>query len=189
MNPSAVSNDQHSRVNNAFEARAANLPVNGRAFDPHEQRGGLGEEDLRRLGEGAAVFPGGSWYAVNGWLTWALGTLSPSVPGAARAAFDEFLRNTLAAHASAYPRHWNGTISVDDVCHAFYSPTPATCGIGVKTTIAGQIMHQPAWSLFDAIALAGVTSTAAGYRIEPRLPLPAFSLAPRPGNCVGFSVR
>jgi hypothetical protein len=128
------------------------------------------------LGAGAAVFPGGSWYAVDGWLTWALGTLGDRVPGARRAAFDEFLRNTLAAHATAYPRHWDGTISVDDVCHAFYSPTPATCGIGLMG-YAGQIMHQPAWSLFDAIALAGVTPTSAGYRIVPHLPMRSFSLA------------
>jgi cellobiose phosphorylase len=27
------------------------------------------------IGANAAVFPGGSWYAINGWLTWALGTI------------------------------------------------------------------------------------------------------------------
>ncbi len=128
------------------------------------------------LGAGAAVFPGGSWYAVNGWLTWALATLGNRVPGARSDAFDEFLRNTLTARARTYPGHWDGTISVDDVCHAFYSPTPAVCGIGL-TSYAGQIMHQPAWSLFDAIALAGVTPTAAGYQIAPHLPLRSFSLA------------
>ena len=37
-------------------------------------------------------------------------------------------------------------------------------------------MHQPAWALFDAIALAGVEPTAKGYTIDPRLPLRRFSL-------------
>jgi hypothetical protein len=37
-------------------------------------------------------------------------------------------------------------------------------------------MHQPAWSLFDAIKLAGVEPTAGGYTIDPRLPMPDFEL-------------
>ena len=45
-------------------------------------------------------------------------------------AFSELQRNTLTAHAVAYPAHWDGIISVHDVCHAFYSPTPAACGAG-----------------------------------------------------------
>jgi hypothetical protein len=129
------------------------------------------------IGAGAAVFPGGSWYAVNGWLTWALGTLGGVVPHARDYAFSELLRNTLAAHAAAYPGHWDGITSVDDVCYAFYSPTPAKCGAGLTSAYAGQIMHQPAWSLFDAIRLAGVTPTASGYEIRPELPMRSFSLA------------
>jgi hypothetical protein len=123
------------------------------------------------IGGNNAVFVGGSWYAVNGWLVWALGRL-----GATDAAFDEFERNTLAAHAAAYPRHWNGITSVDDVCHSFYSPQPNRCGIGLTTGYAGQIAHQPAWSLFDAIKLAGVEPTARGYTIRPSLPMRSFSL-------------
>jgi hypothetical protein len=128
------------------------------------------------LRAGAAVFPGGSWYAVNGWLTWALGTLGAQVPHAREYAFSELERNTLAAHATAYPSHWDGTISVDDVCHAFYSPSPASCGAGLTTSYEGQIMHQPTWSLFDAIRLAGIEPTAAGFRIAPELPFKVFSL-------------
>ena len=33
-------------------------------------------------------------------------------------AWDEYTRNTLAAHAHAFPDHWDGTISVDDACNA-----------------------------------------------------------------------
>jgi hypothetical protein len=37
-------------------------------------------------------------------------------------------------------------------------------------------MHQPAWSLFDAIRLAGIEPTRDGYRIDPELPMRRFSL-------------
>ena len=136
----------------------------------------------------AAVFPGGSWYAVDGWLTWALGSLGDSVPHARDYAFSELELGTLAAHARAYPSHWDGITSVDDACHAFYSPTPAACGAGLTTGYAGQVMHQPAWSLFDTIRLAGIEPTATGFRVEPRLPMRSFSLAlPRAG--VAYDAR
>ncbi len=154
-----------ARIGSAQSPAAADPEVSERTRPP------------KGLGSGAAVFPGGSWYAVNGWLTWALGSLGGRVPEARQDAFSELTRNTLTAHAEAYPRHWDGIISVDDVCHASYSPTPAQCGIGLKTAYDGQVMHQPAWSLFDAIRLAGVTPTADGYRIEPELPFRSFSLA------------
>ncbi len=129
------------------------------------------------IGVNAAVFPGGSWFALNGWLTWALGSLGGTVPDARQDAFSEFERNTLTAHAVAYPAHWDGILSVDDVCDAFYSPTPATCGAGLTTAYEGQVMHQPAWSLFDAIRLAGITPTATGLQVLPELPFHTFSLA------------
>ena len=137
---------------------------------------------------------GGAWYAVNGWLTWALGELDGVVPRARAYAFDEFLRNTLAAHATAYPRHWNGVISVDDVCSACYSRRPGALRHRLcDRPTHGQIMHQPAWTLFAAIKLAGIEPTAHGYRFDPRLPLRRFSLrlprvgiAVRPGSVRGY---
>lgn len=134
-------------------------------------------------GANAAVFPGGSWYSIDGWLTWALGTL-----GQRNYAFSELLRNTLTAHATAYPAHWDGITSVDDVCYAYYSPTPDMCGNGLSSTYEGQIMHQPAWSLFDAIRLAGVTPTENGYEIRPELPMRTFSLG-LPQVAVAYSPR
>jgi hypothetical protein len=127
-------------------------------------------------GDNNAVFVGGTWYAVNGWLTWALGELQGTVPHAARYAFDELRRNTLAAHATEYPRHWDGTISVDDACASFYSTESANCGLSISHDYRGQIMHQPAWSLYDVIKLAGIDPTAAGYEIDPHLPLHRFAV-------------
>jgi hypothetical protein len=128
------------------------------------------------VGDGHAAFPGGSWYALDGWLTWALGTLEHQVPNAVSYAFSEFTRNTLAAHAAAFPNSWDGVISVDDACDGWYATHPDRCGVGLTTAYDTQIMHQPAWGLYDAIMLAGVTPTQHGYTIEPHLPMTRFSL-------------
>jgi hypothetical protein len=90
-------------------------------------------------------------------------------------------------------------ISVDDECAAYYQSPPSGCGIGLATGSGvthgydTQIMHQPAYSLFDLLQLAGLQATASGYRIVPHLPmstfnirLPAVGLAQRPGLIRGY---
>ena len=134
------------------------------------------------IGDNNAVYVGGAWYAINGWLTWALGELDGVVPRARQYAFDEFERNTLTAHARAYPRAWNGVISVDDTCSAHYASDPSRCGVGLFSGWNTQVMHQPAWSLFAALKLAGLDPVRDGYRIDPHLPMDSFSLRlPRAG--------
>lgn len=131
---------------------------------------------------GSSEWPGGAWFAVNGWWTWALAELDGTVPNAAADSWDEFTRNTLAAHAAAFPDHWNGVITVDDECAAYYQSPNSGCGIGLATgagVIPGydtQIMHQPAYSLFDLLKLTGLDATAAGYRIVPHLPVGTFNV-------------
>ncbi len=128
------------------------------------------------IGDNNAVYVGGTWYALNGTLVWALTELDGTVPGAAADAFDEFLRNTLADHAAAYPTAWDGTISVDDVCWSFYSSKPGNCGSGLNSSYQGQVMHQPAWTLFDVVALTGIRPSATAYRIDPHWPASSFSV-------------
>jgi len=148
---------------------------------------------------GSTEWPGGSWFAVNGWWTWALAELDGAVPDAGVYAWDEFARNTLAAHATAFPDHWDGVISVDDECAAYYQSPNSGCGIGLATgegVIPGydtQIMHQPAYSLFDLLKLAGLDATGAGYRIVPHLPVSTFDVrfpdvgvAQQPGLIRGY---
>jgi hypothetical protein len=67
-------------------------------------------------------------------------------------------------------------ISVDDACWAHYSTDPGRCGIGIFDGWNTQIMHQPSWSLFAALKLAGLDPVRSGYRIEPHLPTSTFSL-------------
>jgi len=126
--------------------------------------------------QGADEWPGGVWFDPNGWLTWAYGTLQGVVPGAVEDAWSEYLRNTLANHATQFPDHWAGTISVDDVCYAYYSEHPANCGNGLSTSYDGEITEQPTWMVMDAIDLAGVTPVQGGYEITPHLPMTTFSL-------------
>jgi hypothetical protein len=153
---------------------------------------GAGEQSEPPINN-STEWPGGSWYAVNGWWTWALGQIGDSVPGATADAWDEFVRNTLATHATAFPKHWDGVITVDDVCNAYYTSTPEKCGIGLTTSYNGQIMHQPAYSLFDLLKLAGVESTGTGYSVVPHLPqrtfdirLPDVGVAQRDGLIRGY---
>jgi hypothetical protein len=119
---------------------------------------------------------GGSWYDINGWLTWALGSLDGEFPVARQLAWSEYLHNTLASHANAYPDSWDGTISSDDVCNGYYSPYPQLCGNSLSTQFGGQNTEQPTWMVMDAIRLAGITPTGAGFLITPHLPLTRFSL-------------
>ncbi len=159
-----------SRIGSAMSPAAADPEVT----EPRTATGPLGDAGPLL---GASQFPGGVWFDVNGWLTWALSRLDGVVPGARRYAWDEYTRNTLEAHSRAFPTHWNGTISVDDVCNGFYSPEPARCGIGGALNVwAGEITEQPTWMVMNAIRLAGVTANRSGYRIAPHYPFRRFSL-------------
>jgi hypothetical protein len=135
----------------------------------------------------SAVYVGNVWFALNGALVWGMAGVDLAF------AWDEFLRNTLARHATAFPDHWDGVISTDDVCHAWYADPPAGCSTGLTTGYFTQILHQPAWSLFDAIKLAGLVPTRRGYRIEPHvlsssysLRLPLAGVAREPGLMRGY---
>jgi hypothetical protein len=159
----------------------------GPALDPTEEGRlpdllGLALKDVPNAPlAGAAAYPGGVWFDPTGWLTWALGEQEGVVPDARALAWDEYTRNTLATHATVFPDHWNGTISIDDACNAWYSSDPSRCGIGIPSW-QGEITEQPTWMVMDAIRLAGVTPTQRGFRIDPHLPMDSFKLRfPRVG--------
>jgi hypothetical protein len=170
----------------------------GSALAPSASDPGVSQRNEPSV-NGSSEWPGGSWFAVNGWMTWALAELAGRVRHTAADAWSEFERNTLAAHAVAFPRHWDGVISVDDECAAYYQSPNSGCGIGLANgdgVVPGydtQIMHQPAYSLFDLLKLAGIDATARGYRIVPHLPMASFNLrfpdvglAQRPGVIRGY---
>jgi hypothetical protein len=152
----------------------------GTSLSPARDDPGVKETTtLPGTGEGNnnAVFPGGTWYEPDGWLTWAYATLDGEVPGARSLAFNEYLRTTLADHAAAYPTEWVGTTSIDDACWSFFSTNPGQCGgvLGI-TNYEGQNTEQPEWMVMGALTLAGVTPTETGYQLSPHFPFSTFSL-------------
>ena len=163
----------------------------GSAISPAARDPGVTDPPTSGAFDGASQYVGGVWFDVNGWLTWALTELDGVVPAAARDAWSEYTRNTLAAHAHAFPNHWDGTISVDDACNAFYAHQPDRCGIPLYNDYEGQITEQPTWMLMDAVHLAGVTATEHGFRITPHLDrlslrLPGVGVARAPGLLRGY---
>ena len=167
----------------------------GTAIGPARNDPGITEKTIIDASQdNNAVWPGGTWFDPDGWLTWAYASLDGRLAGARDLAFDEYVRTTLANHAAAYPEHWDGTTSVDDLCAGFFGKDPSRCG-GVlgETNYEGQITEQPTWMVMGAINLAGITPTRAGYRIAPHLPLdrftvrfPGVGLAGEPGLLRGY---
>ncbi|MDA8183482.1 MAG: hypothetical protein M0035_03500 [Actinomycetota bacterium] len=146
------------------------------------------------IGDNNAVWPGGTWFDPDGWLTWAYASLDGRFPRARELAFDQYVRTTLANHAEVFPENWDGITSVDDVCWSFYSSDPGRCGgvLGI-TSYEGQIAEQPCWMQLGALNLAGITPTGAGYDITPHFPFDTFDvrfplvgLAGRPGLLRGY---
>jgi hypothetical protein len=165
----------------------------GAALTPASADPDVSERSFPPAPDGASNFVDGAWYSPNGWMTWALTDLVGEVPNAARFAWSEFVRNTLTAHADAYPDAWDGVLSVDDVCAPFFYSKPQLCGNGLSTSYDTQIYHQDAWSLYDAAAIAGITPTAAGFVIHPAAPMKTLSvreysygLATSPGVIRGY---
>ena len=153
----------------------------GAAMAPCSCDPGVNEQNEPELNRSTA-FPGGAWFALDGQMTWALAQLEGTVPEAGAYAWDEFTRDTLATHATVFPDAWDGLITVDDECAAYYQETPSGCGIGLATGAGAvngydtQIMHQPAYSLFDLVKLAGVEATREGYEVVPHLPMSTFDI-------------
>ncbi|HZT67888.1 MAG TPA: hypothetical protein VFA11_19010 [Acidimicrobiales bacterium] len=119
-----------------------------------------------------------AWFALNGPMVMAYDHLDGAVPGANADAWNELLRNTLSALATAHPDHWDGVISADDVCDTWWNdPSTYRCGVPQGgQTFDTQILHQPAWSLYAAVDMAGVQPTATGYLIDPHVPLASYSM-------------
>jgi hypothetical protein len=149
----------------------------GTSLSPARDDPAVTEVTTPDIGGNNAVWPGGTWFDPDGWLTWAYASLGDSMPQARQLAFDEYERTTLANHAAVFPDHWDGITSVDDTCSSFYSSDPSQCGgaLGI-TTYEGQNTEQPTWMVMGAINLAGITPTGTGYRVDPQFPFADFSL-------------
>ena len=96
--------------------------------------------------DGSSQYVGGVWYDVNGWLTWALASLDGTVPHAAGYAWSEYTRNTLAAHARAFPHHWGERSRSTTPATPSTRAGPRTAGsVSTRTTTGRSPNNRPGW--------------------------------------------
>ncbi len=115
---------------------------------------------------------GGVWPAANAILTWGYGRLRP---GSAR---ESLFKNTLCAHAEAYPGVWFGTWSGPDSYNARYAENPGETFYHITPMADFPAMNANvhAAPLFAAVRLCGVEPMDDGFRIMPVLPDREWSL-------------
>jgi hypothetical protein len=104
---------------------------------------------------------GGIWAAISMTLVWAAAHVAPSL------AWDEWRRMTLAAHTSAYPAIWEGTLSGPDSYNAPESQRPGRTwgtpgmGFGMQAFPVSNL-NSHAHPLLAYLRLLGVTPMADG---------------------------
>ena len=109
---------------------------------------------------------GGIWFALNGPDIWALGPADPAL------AYREYVDNTRAAYAHAYPDNWFGVLSGPDSYNSFESAAAGQPSIPFYPV---QDSQSSLWELFDTTTEAGIQATADGYTIDPHWPFPGFT--------------
>jgi hypothetical protein len=128
---------------------------------------------------------GGVWPSINGTLVWALARVDSVM------AWDEWVKNSLAAHAEAYPEVWYGIWSGPDTYNSTLSRHPGQTvfderfiageppkdwfNMGVNwTDFPVMNMHPHAWPLYDIPKLLDVEFTPQGVEFTPSLPQPEY---------------
>jgi hypothetical protein len=118
---------------------------------------------------------GGIWPSINGTLVWALALVNGEM------AWDEWKKNTLAAHAEAYPDIWYGIWSGPDQLDSQLSSTPGQVTIellGTKyTEFPVMNMHRHAWPLYTIMKLIGAEFSTQGIDFKPALPKESYRLS------------
>jgi hypothetical protein len=116
---------------------------------------------------------GGVWPVASAWLTEAYATADPA------AGWDSLVRNTLFAHAQAFPQLWYGVWSGPD---SYYGPDADRPG-EADANLATALTDYPVFNLHSHVsvlralfALAGVHGTADGLTIAPLLPGETFAI-------------
>jgi hypothetical protein len=127
---------------------------------------------------------GGVWPSINGTLIWALALIDGT------AAWDEWKKNSLAAHAEAYPDIWYGIWSGPDSYNSVLSRYPGQT-MFAETPVPDQKrqpdwgvnwtdfpvmnMHPHAWPLYSAAKLLGTEFHEKGIRFQPTLPIAEYA--------------
>lgn len=109
---------------------------------------------------------GGVWSAINGLLTWAYALHD------ARLAWRSLEKQSLAAHARAYPHVWYGIWSGPDSYNAHYAERPGETYMHPATPMSEfPVMNSNAHAgpLLAVLKALGVEAGPSGVFIEPRL--------------------
>jgi hypothetical protein len=116
---------------------------------------------------------GGTWAAIDSWLTQAWALHDP------QKAWDFFLGTTLAARAEAYPDTWYSIWSGPDAYNAHHHPRPGET-FNLNATPMSEYpvmnMNRHAGPLFALIRLAGLQPDGEGLTIDPRVPFDEWRL-------------
>jgi hypothetical protein len=143
----------------------------------------LHAEQISQMGMPAGVLTnGGIWPSINGTLIWALALVDPAM------AWDEWKKNSLAAHAEAYPEVWYGIWSGPDSYNSTLSRYPGQTMFSSRsagdrpsfdfgfnwTDFPVMNMHPHAWPLYTAAKLIGLEFHETGLTLGPGLPLDEY---------------
>jgi hypothetical protein len=110
---------------------------------------------------------GGVWAAINGLLAWAYALHDPEL------AWRSLQKQSLAAHARAYPHVWYGIWSGPDSYNAHYAERPGETFVHPATPMTEYpVMNSNAHAgpLLALIKVLGVEATPEGISVTPRLP-------------------
>jgi hypothetical protein len=110
---------------------------------------------------------GGVWAAINGLLAWGYARHDPAL------AWRNLEKQSLAAHARAYPHVWYGIWSGPDAYNAHYADRPGETFTHPATPMREfPVMNSNAHALplLALLRILGVETTRDGIAITPRLP-------------------
>lgn len=117
---------------------------------------------------GATLLPGGQvWPAISGLLTEGYAVTDPE------RALGHLARNTMTAHAKAFPEVWYGIWSGPDGLWSAEGPLPGQAWWSQVTPMSDfptMNNNQHAMPLYAALRLAGLRALGDGLSVEPRLP-------------------
>jgi hypothetical protein len=117
---------------------------------------------------GAMLTPGGQvWPAISGLLTW--GYAESDAPRA----FRHLARNTMAAHALAFPDVWYGIWSGPDGLESSVGDRPGQAWYSAATPMTDfpvQNANQHAMPILALLRVCGVDASATGLVLDPHVP-------------------
>ena len=117
---------------------------------------------------GATLWTGGQvWPAISGLLTWGYAQHEPD------RAWAHLARNTMAAHALAFPDVWYGIWSGPDGLNSDGGSRPGESWDSVVTPMVDfpvQNNNQHTMPMLAALRVAGIDAVAAGIRLAPAVP-------------------